>query len=150
MRWHPLNGWMASLNQWTWIWVHVHGDGQGSLACLSSWSHKELDMAEWLNWTELNRQWSNDVQIYKNFREVNIGPTAKLGKNKMIIITCAGDIWGNEDSHAILKGVYVFKGQFGRKYQCKMLISFVSVVLLPEILLKNISIQVMRIKLDHH
>ena len=27
-------------------------DGQGSLACCSSWSHKELDTTEWLNWTE--------------------------------------------------------------------------------------------------
>ena len=29
------------------------GDGQGSLACCSPWFHKELDMTEWLNWTEL-------------------------------------------------------------------------------------------------
>ena len=29
------------------------GDGQGSLACCGSWVHKELDMTEWLNWTEL-------------------------------------------------------------------------------------------------
>ena len=28
------------------------GDGQGSLACCSSWCHKELDMTELLNWTE--------------------------------------------------------------------------------------------------
>ena len=30
------------------------GDGHGSLACCSPWSHKELDMTERLNWTELN------------------------------------------------------------------------------------------------
>ena len=29
------------------------GDGQGSLASCSPWDHKELDMTEWLNWTEL-------------------------------------------------------------------------------------------------
>ena len=29
------------------------GDGQGSLACCSPWSRCELDMTEWLNWTEL-------------------------------------------------------------------------------------------------
>ena len=29
------------------------GDGQGGLACCSPWGHKELDMTEWLNWTEL-------------------------------------------------------------------------------------------------
>ena len=30
------------------------GDGQGGLACCNSWGRKELDMTEWLNWTELN------------------------------------------------------------------------------------------------
>ena len=30
------------------------GDGQGSLTCFSPWDLKELDMTEWLNWTELN------------------------------------------------------------------------------------------------
>ena len=29
------------------------GDGQGSLACCSAWGHKESDMTEWLNWTEV-------------------------------------------------------------------------------------------------
>ena len=28
------------------------GDAQGSLACCSPWSRKELDMTEWLNWTD--------------------------------------------------------------------------------------------------
>ena len=30
------------------------GEGQGSLACCSPWGHKESDMTEWLNWTELS------------------------------------------------------------------------------------------------
>ena len=30
------------------------GDGQGILACCSPWGCKQLDMTEWLNWTELN------------------------------------------------------------------------------------------------
>ena len=29
------------------------GDGQGGLACCSPWGHKESDMTEWLNCTEL-------------------------------------------------------------------------------------------------
>ena len=29
------------------------GDGQGSLMHCSPWGHKELDMTEWLNWTEI-------------------------------------------------------------------------------------------------
>ena len=30
------------------------GDGQGGLVSCSSWGRKELDMTEWLNWTEMN------------------------------------------------------------------------------------------------
>ena len=36
-------------------WVNSgRGDGQGGMACCNSWSRKELDTAERLNWTELN------------------------------------------------------------------------------------------------
>ena len=31
------------------------GDGQGGLACCGSWGHKESNMTEQLNWTELNK-----------------------------------------------------------------------------------------------
>ena len=41
-----IDGWMASLTQWTWV-----GDGRESLACCSPWGRKELDVTEWLNWT---------------------------------------------------------------------------------------------------
>ena len=34
-------------------WTPGVGDGQGGLACCNSWGHKESDMTEWLNWTEL-------------------------------------------------------------------------------------------------
>ena len=42
-------------------WLYGHefeqplgvGDGQGSLVCCSPWGCKELDMTEWLNWTEI-------------------------------------------------------------------------------------------------
>ena len=45
-------------------WLNGHGfeltpgigDGQGGLACCSLWGHKELEMTEWLNWTELRRR----------------------------------------------------------------------------------------------
>ena len=45
-------------------WVDGHefqqapgvGDGQGSLVCCSPWGQKELDMTEWLNWTEEEHQ----------------------------------------------------------------------------------------------
>ena len=35
-------------------WTLGVGDGQGGLACCNSWGHKESDMTERLNWTELN------------------------------------------------------------------------------------------------
>ena len=49
MRWldHQLNG--NELES-----TPVIGDGQGGLPCCSPWGHKQLDMTEWLNWTEPN------------------------------------------------------------------------------------------------
>ena len=37
------------------------GDEQGSLACCSPWCHKELDMTEWLNWTD----WLKEHYMYR-------------------------------------------------------------------------------------
>ena len=34
-------------------WTPRAGDGQGGMACFSPWDHKELDMSERLNSTEL-------------------------------------------------------------------------------------------------
>ena len=34
-------------------WTLGVGDGQGGLACCNSWGHKESDMTEWLNWTDM-------------------------------------------------------------------------------------------------
>ena len=34
-------------------WSPGVGDGQGGLACCSSWSHKESDTTERLNWTDI-------------------------------------------------------------------------------------------------
>ena len=38
-------------------WIPGVGDGQGGLVCCSLWGHKELDMTEWLNWTEPINLW---------------------------------------------------------------------------------------------
>ena len=40
------------LNAHEFEWTPGVGEGQGGLACCSPWGHKELDMSEWLNWTE--------------------------------------------------------------------------------------------------
>ena len=46
------DGWVASSTQWTWVWA---SSGSwwwiGKPACC----HKESDMTEWLNWTEIGR-----------------------------------------------------------------------------------------------
>ena len=46
-------GWHHQLSGHGFGWTLGVGDGQGGLACCSSWGHKESDMTERLNWTEL-------------------------------------------------------------------------------------------------
>ena len=46
-------GWHRWLDGRNSEWTPGVGDGQGGLVCCSPWGHKELDMTEWLNWTEL-------------------------------------------------------------------------------------------------
>ena len=47
-------GWHHRLDGQEFGWTLGVGDGQGGLACCNSWGCKELDMTEWLKWTELN------------------------------------------------------------------------------------------------
>ena len=47
-------GWYYQLNGHEFGWTLVVGDEQGGLVCCSSWGHKESDMTEWLDRTELN------------------------------------------------------------------------------------------------
>ena len=42
-------GWHHQLNGYEFKQTPRDGEGQGSLACCSSWSHKESDMTERLN-----------------------------------------------------------------------------------------------------
>ena len=49
-----LAGWHHWLDVHESEWTPGVGDGQGGLGCCDSWGRKELDMTEWLNWTELN------------------------------------------------------------------------------------------------
>ena len=52
MREDEMVGWHHWLNGHEFEQALEVGDGQGSLACCSPWGHKELDMTEWLNWTD--------------------------------------------------------------------------------------------------
>ena len=47
-----MDGWHHWLNGRESEWTLGAGDGQGGLACCNSWGRKELNMTEWLNWTE--------------------------------------------------------------------------------------------------
>ena len=47
-------GWHHRLNGHGFEWTPGVADGQGGLACCSPWGHKESDMTEQLDWTELN------------------------------------------------------------------------------------------------
>ena len=49
-----LNGITDSLDEHKFEQVPGFGDGRGSLACCSTWGHKELNTTEQLNQTELN------------------------------------------------------------------------------------------------
>ena len=49
-------GWHRRLDAHEFGWTLGVGDGQGGLVCCNSWGHKESDMTEWLNWTELNTE----------------------------------------------------------------------------------------------
>ena len=63
-------GWHHRLNGYEFGWTLGVGDGQGGLACCSSWGHKELDMTEWLNWTELQlKQWKLEWKEETDFAE---------------------------------------------------------------------------------
>ena len=57
VRWHH---W---LNGHGFGWTPGVGNGQGSLACCCSWGHKESDMTERLNWTELSWNFNHGYEI---------------------------------------------------------------------------------------
>ena len=57
-------GWHHRLDGCESAWTPGDGDGQGGLACYNSWGHKESDMTERQNWTELRpalQQMLNDL-----------------------------------------------------------------------------------------
>ena len=48
-------GWHHRLDPNEFGWTLGVGDGQGGLVCCNSRGHKELDMTEWLHWTQLKK-----------------------------------------------------------------------------------------------
>ena len=58
-----MDGWHHRLDGHEFEWTPGVGDRQGGLACCNSWSRKELDTTEQLNWTEL-KSCSRMLSIY--------------------------------------------------------------------------------------
>ena len=54
-------GWHHWLNGHGFGWTAEVGHGQGGLACCGSWGCNELDMTEWLNWTEVLENFNSDI-----------------------------------------------------------------------------------------
>ena len=86
------------------------GDEQGSLASCSPWGQKELDMAEWPNWTD--------------FSAINVGTA--LGKFQTVSMVLRADSKGNSahtwDRTAKRRGCHRgFPLADGRKGTCKIL-----------------------------
>ena len=74
-------GWHHWLDGHEFEWTPGVGDGQGGLVCCVSWSRKESDMIERLNWTELNIiKYSLSKYKYKIvwYTDVNPVDTQKL------------------------------------------------------------------------
>ena len=63
-------GWYHWLDAHEFGWTPGVGDGQGGLVCCVSWGHKESDMTERLNWTELICSSAINTQIYPGFLRI--------------------------------------------------------------------------------
>ena len=72
-------GWHHQLNRHDFEQAPGTGDGQGSLACCSSWSRKESDTTERLNWTEYI--WSSQVALVVRNSPANAGNKTDSGFN---------------------------------------------------------------------
>ena len=64
-------GWRHWLDGREFEWTPGVSDGQGGLACCNSWSRKESDTTEQLNWTKLNWCHPNLCAIFlKHFTKI--------------------------------------------------------------------------------
>ena len=91
MRW--LDGITDSMDSCEFEWTLEVGDGQGGLACWNSWGRKELDTAEWLNWTDHMLKWGKlgeewkEMPIRKNEGHLHLFNVGNV-KCKMCVCVC--------------------------------------------------------------
>ena len=69
MRWL---GWHYWLNGHEFEQVLGVGDGQGIMVCCSPWGRKESDTTEWLNWTELKKDFHENNKFWVPWLEIEI------------------------------------------------------------------------------
>ena len=74
-------GWHHWLNGHESEWTPGAGDGQGGLACCDSWSRKESDMTEQLNWTKVNSGKDGESEV-PTVMEPNWGLLAHTEESK--------------------------------------------------------------------
>ena len=78
-------GWHHRLNGHGFGWTLGVGDGQGGLACCGSWSHKELDTTEWLNWTELVMLLNHFILHCPVLLLLSIFPSIRVFSNESVL-----------------------------------------------------------------
>ena len=74
-------GWHHQFNRHAFVWTPGVGDGLGGLACCSSWVHKESDMTEWQNWTELN-WYLNGLVVFPTFFNLSLNFASRSSWSK--------------------------------------------------------------------
>ena len=76
-------GWHHQLNGHGFRWTPGVGNGQGGLACCGSWSRKESNTTEQLNWTELI---FSNICLTGNQTFKQISNKISIATNKKIIV----------------------------------------------------------------
>ena len=76
-------GWHHGLDGHESEWTPGVGDRQGDLACCDSWGHRESDMTEWLNWTELTDIASDLVYFQRRLSGANLKVKASLTSSQV-------------------------------------------------------------------
>ena len=83
-------GWHHRLDGCEFEWTPGVGDGQGGLACCSSWSRKESDTTEWLNWNEggkrptVGKLWATDEKNEDNTNRWKGVPCSWTGRTNIV------------------------------------------------------------------